>query len=208
MVQSQLLDPDFMISKIIFKISCTFNYHLLIRCIIISIIINVIQFSSVCQSCLTLCDPMNYIMPASPVHHQILQPAQTHINQSVMPYNCLILCHPLLLLASIFPSVRVFSNVSVLCICWPKYWSFSVSPSNEYSGLISFRIDLFELLAVQRALKGLQHQFKSISSSLSVFFMVQVSHPYMTAGKTMALTVWTLVGKAMSLLFNMLSKLL
>ena len=171
MVQSQLLDPDFMISKIIFKISCTFNYHLLIRCIIISIIINVIQFSSVCQSCLTLCDPMNYIMPASPVHHQILQPAQTHINQSVMPYNCLILCHPLLLLASIFPSVRVFSNVSVLCICWPKYWSFSVSPSNEYPGFISFRIDW--LISLQS--EGLARVFSSTTIQQNQFFSTQHS---------------------------------
>ena len=143
MVQSQLLDPYFMVSKI----SCIFNYHLLIRCIIISIIINVIQFSSVSQSCPTLCDLMDCSTPASPVHHQLLEPAQTHIHQSVMPSNHLILCHPFLLLASVFPSIRVFSNESVLCIRWPNYWSFSVSPSNEYSGLISFRIDLRSLMS-------------------------------------------------------------
>ena len=129
------------------KISCIFNYHLLIRCIIISIIINVIQFSSVSQSCPTLCDLMDCSTPASPVHHQLLEPAQTHIHQSVMPSNHLILCHPFLLLASVFPSIRVFSNESVLCIRWPNYWSFSVSPSNEYSGLISFRIDLRSLMS-------------------------------------------------------------
>ena len=179
MVQSQLLDLYFMVSKIIFKISCIFNYHLLIRCIIISIIIiiitNVIQFSSVSQSCPTLCDLMD-CSTASPVHHQLLEPAQTHIHESVMPSNHFILCHPLLLLASVFPSSRVFSNESVLCIRWPNYWSFSVSPSNEYSGLISFRIDLFELLAVQRTLKHLQHH--SLKASIlqpSVFLMFQVS---------------------------------
>ena len=126
--------------------------------------------------------------------------------KSVRPSNHLILCHTLLLLPSIFPSIRVFSNESVLCIRWPKYWSFSFSigPSNEYSGLISFR---FDLLAVQGILKSLLQHHSSKASILqhSAFFMVQISHPYMTTGKTIALTIWTFVGKVTSLLFNMLS---
>ena len=124
-----------------------------------------------------------------------------------MPSNPLILCHPLLL-PSIFPSIRVFSSKSVLCIWWPKYWSFSlsISPSSEYSGLISFRIDLFDLLAVQGTLKSLSNTTVQILQC-SAFFTVQLSHPYMTTGKTIALTRQTFVGKAMSLLFNMLSRL-
>ena len=126
-----------------------------------------------------------------------------------MPSNHLILCHPLLLLPSIFPSIRVFSSESVLLIRWPKHWSFSfsISPSNEYSGLISFRIDWFELLAVQGTLKSLLQHHNSKASILwhSAFFIVQLSHPYMTTGKTIALTRWTFVGKVMSLLSNMLS---
>ena len=128
----------------------------------------------------------------------------------VMPSNHLILCHPLLLLPSIFPSIRVFSSESVLCIRWPKYWSFSFSicPSNEYSGLISFSIDRFDLLAVQRTLKNLlqHHNLKASILWRPTFFMVQLSHLYMCTGKTIALTVWTFVGKVMSLLFNMLSR--
>ena len=128
-----------------------------------------------------------------------------------MPSNHLILCHPLLLLPSIFPSVRVFSNESVLCIRWPKYWSFcfSISPSNKYSGLISFRMDWLDLLAVQGTLKSLLQHHSSKASILqhSAFFIVQLSHPYMTTGKTIALTRGTFVGKVMSLLFNMLSRL-
>jgi len=131
--------------------------------------------------------------------------------ESVMPSNHLILCCPLLLLPSIFPSIRVFSNESVLHSRWPKYWnfSFSLSPSNEYSGLISFRIDWFDLLAVQGTLKSLLQHHSSKASILwhSAFFIVQLSHPYMTAGKTIALTRWTFVGKVMSLLFNILSRL-
>ena len=127
-----------------------------------------------------------------------------------MPSNHLILCHPLLLLTSVFPSIRVFSNESVLCIRWPKYWSFSfsISPSSEYSGLISFRIDWFYLLAVQGTLKSLLQHHSSKASILqhSAFFMVQFSHPYMTTGKTIAFTRWIFVGKVMSLLFNMLSR--
>ena len=131
--------------------------------------------------------------------------------ESVTPSNHLILCHPLLLPPSIFPSIRVFSNESVLPIRWPKYWSFSfnISPSNEYSGLISFKIDWFDLFAVQGALKSLHHHHSSKVSILqhSAFIMVQLSHPYMISGKTIALTRWTFVGKVISLLFNMLSRL-
>ena len=124
-----------------------------------------------------------------------------------MPPNHLILCHPSLL-PSIFPSIRVFSSESSLHIKWPKYWSFSISPSNEYSGLISFRIDWFDLLEVQGTLKSLlQHNSKASILQYSAFFMVQVSHPYRTARKTTALTIRTFVGKEMSLLLNMLSRL-
>jgi len=128
-----------------------------------------------------------------------------------MPSNHGIFCHPLLLLPSIFPSIRVFSNESVLHIRWLKYWSFSfnISPSSEYSELISFRTDCFDLLAVQGTLKSLlQHHSSKASIPLcSAFFIVQLSHPYMTTGKTIALTRWTFVDKVMSLLFNMLSRL-
>ena len=128
-----------------------------------------------------------------------------------MPSNHLILCHPLLLLPSIFPSKRVFSNESVLCIRWPKYWSFSfnISASNEHSGLISFRMDWLDLLAVQGTLNSLLQNHSSKASILwrSALFIVQLLHPYMTTGKTIALTRWTFVGKVMSLLFNMLSRL-
>ena len=128
-----------------------------------------------------------------------------------MPSNHLILCHPLLLPPSIFPSIGVFSDESVLRIRWPKYWSFSfiISPSNEYSGLISFRMDWFDLLAVQGTLKSLlqHHSSKALILWHSAFFIVQLSHPYMTSGKTIALSRWNFVGKVMSLLFNMLSRL-
>ena len=128
-----------------------------------------------------------------------------------MPSNHLILCHPLLLPPSIFLGIRVFSKESVLHIRWPKYWSFSfsISPSNEYSGLISFRMDWLDLLAVQGILKSLLQHHSSRASILqhSAFFMVQLSHPYMATGKTVALTRWTFVDKAVSLLFNMLSRL-
>ena len=131
--------------------------------------------------------------------------------ESVMPSNHLILCRPLLLLPSIFPGIRVFSNESALCIRWPKYWSFSfsISPSNEHLGLISYRMDWLDLLAVQGTLKSiLQHHSSKISIFwCSAFFIVQLSHPYMTTGKTMALTRWTFFGKVMSLLLNMLSRL-
>ena len=128
-----------------------------------------------------------------------------------MPCNHLIFCYPLLLLSSIFPSSRVFSNESVLCIRWAKYWSFSfsISPSNAYSGLISFRMDWLDLLAVQGTLKSLlQHHTSKVSIFLrSAFFIVQLSHPYMTTGKTIALTRRIFVGKVMSLLLNMLSRM-
>src|SRR5574337_109392 len=128
-----------------------------------------------------------------------------------MPSNHLILCHPLLLQPSIFPSIRVFPNESVLCVRWLKYWSFSfsLSRSNEYSGLICFRIDWFDLLAVQGTLKSLLQHHSSKASILqhSAFFMVQLSHPYTTTGKTIALARWIFVGKVMSLLFNMPSRL-
>ena len=128
-----------------------------------------------------------------------------------MPSNHLILCHPLLLLPSIFPSIRVFSNKSALRIRWPKYWSvsFSISLPSEYSGLISFKIDWLDLLAVQGTLKSLfqHHSSKASILQCSAFCIVQLSHPYMTTGKTTALTGWTIVGKVMSLLFNMLSRL-
>ena len=129
---------------------------------------------------------------------------------SVMPSNHLILCHHLLLLPSIFPSIRVFSNESALRIRWPKYWSFSfsISPSNKYSRLISFMIDWFDLLAVQGTLKSLQqHSSKATILRCLTFFMVQISHPYMTTGKTIALTSQTYVSKVISQLFNMLSRL-
>ena len=143
-----------------------------------------------------------------PVHHQLLRLTQTHVHRvsdAVQPYNPLLSPSPL---PSIFPSIRVFSNESVLLIRLPKYWSFSIHPSNEYLGLISFRIDWVDLLAVQGTLKSLLQHHSSEASILrhSAFFIVQLSHPYMTTGETIALTRRTFVGKVMSLLFNMLSR--
>ena len=128
--------------------------------------------------------------------------------ESVMPFNRLILYHPFLLLPAFFPSIRVFSSESALHIRWPKYWSFSISCSNEYSELTSFRIDWFDLLAVQGTLKSLlpHHNMKPLILWYSAFFMVQLSHPSMTTGKTIALTIWTFVGKVMFLLFSRLSR--
>ena len=168
-----------------------------------------VQFSSVAQSCPTLCDPMDA--------HQASLSITNSRNlfkfmsiKSVMPSNHLIFCHPLLLLPSIFPSISIFSNESILCIRYPKYWSFSfsISFSNEYSELISFRMDWFDLLAVQGTLKSLLQHHSSKASILwySAFYLVQRSHPYMTTGKTIALTRQTFVGKVTSLLFNMLSR--
>ena len=141
-------------------------------------------------------------MPSFPVYHQLLELFKLMSIELVMPSNHLILCHSLLLPPSIFPSIRVFSNESILHIRWPKYWSlsFSLSPSNEYSGLISFRMDWLDLLAVQGTLKSLLQHHNSKASILwcSAFFRVQLSHPYMTTGKTIALTRWTFAGKVMS----------
>ena len=157
-----------------------------------------VQFSSVLQSCPTLCDPMDCSTPSLPVHHQLPALLKLMSSESMMPSNYLILCRPLLLLLSIFPSIRVFSNESVLRIRWPKYWSFSfsINPSKEYSGLISFRIDWLNLLAVQGTLKSLLQYYISKASILrhSAFF-IQLSHPYMTTGKTIALTDGLLLAK-------------
>ena len=171
-----------------------------------------VQFSSVLSLlCPTLCDPINWSTPGLPVHHQLPESTQTHVHRvgdAIQPSHPL---SSLLLLPSIFPSIRIFSNESALHIRWPKYWSFSfsISPSNEQPGLISFRMDWLDLLAVQGTLKSLLQHHSSKASILrcSAFFIVQFSHPYMTIGKTIALTRWTFVGKVMSLLFNMLSRL-
>ena len=169
------------------------------------------QFSSVAQSGPTLCNPMDCSMPGFPVHHHLLEFIEAHVHQ-VGDAIHLILCCPLLLLPLIFPGIKVFSNESVLHIRWTKYWSFSfsISPSHERPGLISFRMDWLDLLAVQGALKSLLQHHSSKASILhhSAFFIVQLSHPYMTTGKTITLTRQTSVGKVMSLLFNMLSNML
>ena len=166
-------------------------------------------FSSVAQSCPTLGDP-TAARQASPSITNSQSLFKLVSIESVMPSNHLILCRPLLLPPSIFPSIRVFSNESVLCIRWPKFWrfSFSTHPSNEYSGLVSFRVYWFDLLAIQGTLKSLLQHHRSIESVLrcSAFFMVQLSHPYMTTGKTIALTRRTFISKMMPLLFNMLSR--
>ena len=154
---------------------------------------------------------MDWSTPGLPVHYQLLEFTQTHVHWVSDAANHLILCRPLLLPPSFFPSIRVFSNESVLCIRWPKYQIFSLSirPSNEYSGLISFRMDCLDLLAVQGTLKSLLQHPSSKASILwySAFLIVQLSHPYMTTGKTIALIRQTFVGKVMSLLLNMLSRL-
>ena len=154
---------------------------------------------------------MDCSKPGLPVHHQILELTQIHVHPVGHPFNHLILCCPLLLLPSIFPSIRIFSNESGRHIKWPKYWSFSfsISASNEYSGLISFRMDWLDLLAVQGTLKSLLQHLSSKASILlhSAFFIVQLSYPYITIGKTIALTRWTFIGKVISLLYNMLSRL-
>ena len=153
---------------------------------------------------------MNHSTPGLPVHHSWSSPRLTSI-ESVMPSSHHILCHPLLLLPSIFLSIRDFANKSALHNKWPKYWSFSlsISPSNEHPGLVSFRMDWLDLLAVQGTLKSLLQHHSSKASILqrSAFFTVQPSHPYVTTGKTIALTRQTFVGKVMSLLLNMLSRL-
>ena len=158
-----------------------------------------VQFSSVAQSCPTLCHPVDYSTPGLTAHHQLPEFTQPMSIESVMPSNHLILCYPLLLLPSVFPSIRVFSNESALCIRWPKYWSFifSISPSNEHSGLITFRMDWLDLFAVQRTLKGLLQHHSSKASILlcSTVFIVQCSHPYMSTRKAIALTRQTFVDK-------------
>ena len=151
-----------------------------------------------------LCDSMNCSMPGLLVHHQLAESTQPMSIKSVMPSNHLIFCHPLFLLPSIFPSIRFFSNESALHIRWRKYWSFSfnISPSNEHPGLFSFRMDWLDLLAVQGTLKSLLQHHSSKASILrrSAFFIVQLSHPYMTTGKIIALTRWTFVDKVMYLI--------
>ena len=170
-------------------------------------------YCSVTQSCPALCNPTDCSMPGFPVLHHLLQLTQTHVHlvsDAIQPF---VLCHPLLLLPLIFPSIRVFPVSWALCIRWPKYWgfSFSISPSNEYSGLISCRNACFELLtrdSLQGTLKSLLQHHSSKASILwhSAFFMDQLSHPYMTNGKTIALTRRIFVGKVMSVLFNTLSR--
>ena len=154
-------------------------------------------------------------MPGFLVHHQLPEIIQTHVHRvgdAIQPSGCPLhpaICCPLLFLPSIFPSIGVFSSETALCVWWPKYWSFSfsISPSNDYSGLISFRTDC-DLFVVQGTLKSLlqRHSLKASILQCSTFFIVQLSHPYMTTGKTIPLTIWTFVGKVTSLLFNMLSR--
>ena len=149
---------------------------------------------------------MDCSTPAFPVHHQLLELTQTHAMELVIESNHLTFSLPLLLLPSVFPRIKVFWSESIHLIRWPNYWSFSfnISLSNEHSGLISFRMDWLDLLAVQGTVKSLllHHSSKASIPQLSAFFMVQLSHPYMTTGKTLALTIWTFVGKVMSLVFT------
>ena len=168
-------------------------------------------FSSVAKLCPTFCHRMDCSTPGLPVHHQLPEPTQTHVHHvsdAILPSHPL---SPLLLPHSIFPSIRVFSSELVLCIRWPKYWNFSfcITPSSEYSGLISFRIDWLFILAFHGTLKSLLQHHSSKASILwrSAIFIVQLSSPYMTTGKTVALTRRTLGGEVVSLLFNMLSRL-
>ena len=170
-----------------------------------------VQFSPVAQSCPTLCNPMNHSTLGLPVHYQLPEFTKTHIHQvgdAIQPSHPL---SSLLLLPPIPPSIRVFPNESTLCMRWPKYWSFSfnISPSSEYPGLISLRLYWLDLLAVQGTLKSLlqHHSSKASIFRRSAFFTVQLLHPYMITGKTIALTRRTFVGKVMSLLFNKLSRL-
>ena len=190
------------------------EFCLSLKGIFLSKLVSPSQFSLVQFSCSVV---SNSLQPHGLQHTRLPCPSPTpsaYSNSSialVMPSNHLILCHPLLLPPSIFFSIRIFTNELVLCIRWPKYWSFSfsISPSNEYSGLISFRMDWLDLLAVQGTLKNLlqHHSAEASILWLSAFFIVQLSHPYMTTGKTRALARQTFVGKVTSLLFNMLSRL-
>ena len=171
-----------------------------------------VRFSAVAQSCPTLCNSMNIAACQASLFITNSQSLLKLMSiQSVMPSSHLILCCPLLLLPSIFPNIRVFSTEAALFIRWPKYWSFSfnISPSNEHPGLICFRMDWLDLLAVQGTLKSLlqHHSSKAAILLCSVFFIIQLSYAYMTTGKTTALTRWTFVDKVVSLLFNMLSRL-
>ena len=163
------------------------------------------------KSCWTLCNPTDCGIPGTPVLHYLLEFAQIHVHWVGDAYLTISSLPPLLLLPLIFPSIRVFASESPLHIRWPKYWSFifSISPSNEYSGLISFRIDWLDLLAVQGTLKSLLQHHSSKVSVLQCSFscMVHLSHPYMTTGKMVSLTIWTFVCKVMFQLFNMLSRL-
>ena len=191
---------------------CCLTYRVIVTIFLISIYMHSVQFSSVAQSCLTLCDPMNQSTSGLPVHHQIPEFMQTHVHRVS---DTIQLSHPLSspsAPAPNTPNIRVLSNESTLRMRWPKYWSFSFSiiSSKEIPGLISFTMDWLDLLAVQGILKSLLQHHSSKASMLrrSAFFTVQLSHPYMTTGKTIALTKWTFVGKVMSLLFNMLSRLI
>ena len=183
------------------------KYYLFVCCVFWFLI----QFSSVTQSCLTVCDPMSSSTAGLPVHHQLLEFTQTHVLESVIPSSHLIFCRPLLLLPPIPPNIRVLSNESTLRMRWPKYWSFSlsISPSNEHPGLVSFRMGWLDLLAIQGTCKSLLQHHSSKTSILqpSAFFTVQLSHPHMTTRKTIALTRWAFVGKVMSLLSNILYRL-
>ena len=169
------------------------------------------QFTSVAQSCPTLCDPMNRSTPGLPVHHQPRSSLRLTSIESAMQFSHLILCRPLLLLPSVFPSIRVFSSESTLCIRWPKYWSFasaSVLPMN-IQNWFPLGTDCLDLLTVQGTLKSLlqHHSSKASIFQHSPYFTVQLSYPYMTTGKTISLTIWTFVSKVLSPLFNMLSRL-
>ena len=171
------------------------------------------QLSSVQSLSPTLCHPMDCRTPGLPIHYTNSRNLLRLMSiESAMPSNHLILCHPLLLLSSIFTSIRVFSSESTFCIRWPKYWSFNfnISPSNEHPGLVSFRMDWLDLLALQGTLKSLLQHHSSKASILqrSAFFIGQLSHSYVTTGKTIALTRRTFVGKVMFLLFNMLSRVI
>ena len=167
---------------------------------------SVLCYCSVTKPCLTLCNPMDYGKPGFLIHRQLLELAQMHVHWLVMLSDCLILCHPLLLLPSIFPSIKVFSNKLALCIRWQKCqsFSFSLNPTNEYSGLISFRIDWFDLLAVQGTLKSLlqYHSSKASVLHLSTFFNGPTLISIMTTGKTAVVTIRTFVGKAVFLLLS------
>ena len=209
---SIIFSPVFISQEYPYKIKIKSQHpnYLLYIDYFIKILWYLVQFSHSVMS--TSLRPMDCSMPGLPVHHQLPEFTQTHSIESVMPSNLLILCCPLLLLSWIFPSIRVFSNESGLCIRWPKYWSFSfsISPSNECSVLISFRMDWLDLLAVQGTLKSLLQHHSSKASILqcSAFFIGQLSHPHMTTGKPIAVTRLTFVGKVMALLFNMLSRFL